>query len=163
MAHGEAAGSTEARHVDTEGNEMVGEESVRLWEEGRKEKRAAEREESDGSVSELESDEGLEQHAQGSEAPCTPTREKAVAEEELSEVGSVRSWQSAQHERTYDGDEPDEDAQRGEAAHASAEMEETNNDDAPGDHAATAQEEVQPPTENGYGRKFHRREREQQP
>ena len=31
---------------------------------------------------------------------------------------------------------------------ASAEVEETNDDDEPGGHAATAQEEVQPPTEN---------------
>ena len=122
--------------------------AVRQWEEGRKEERGVENEESDGSVSEMESDEGIERYAQGSEAPCTPTREKAVAEEELSEEGSVRSWQNAQHERTYDGDEPDEDAQRSEEVHASAEAEATNDDDAPGGHAATAQEEVQPPTEN---------------
>ena len=31
------AGSMEAWHADTERNEVAGEESVRLWEEGRKE------------------------------------------------------------------------------------------------------------------------------
>ena len=113
----------------------------------------------------MESDEGIERYAQGSEAPCTPTREKGVVEEEMSEVGSVRSLQSAQDERTYDGDEQYENEQRVEAMQASAAMEEMS-DDGAAHHQVVRHSARRCNTadgERGYSRKFHRREREQQP
>ena len=71
-----------------------------------------------------------------------------VAEEELSEVGSVRSLQNTQDERTYDGDEQDDEEQHAEAMHASAAVAEWSDDDATNHQLEAAHDDAPPPTEN---------------
>ena len=148
-AQGVSTQSTHEMERSTEGKgpEEIG--STRPWQEsqGEKGKRGVEEEEKDMSVDEMDSDEGAASDAQGCAAPCTPTREKEVVEEELSEIGSVRSLQNTQDERTYDGDEQYDEGQRVEAMHASA-AEETSNDDATNHQMEAAHDGAPPPTEN---------------